>query len=228
MRLTMKNITTFAISLFLLFQLTISAQDFDNLANAVYEKDINKINELLDNGADINATPTDYPSSVIFIACSYAGYEEVVSTLIKRGADVNFIGNDGKTPLILAAGNSLQTTQLLLDNGANVKAKGDDGMNAFIQATLGILSGKVTTEVLGLLKSKGANVNSSLSGKNASGWSALLFATVNGDKDLVEYLVLNGANVNHTSDEGQTALALARLEKYEEIVRLLKKHGALD
>ena len=68
MRLTMKDITTFTISLFLLFQLTISAQDFDNLANAVYEKDINKINELLDAGADINATPEDYPSSVIFIA----------------------------------------------------------------------------------------------------------------------------------------------------------------
>ena len=51
----MKNKTTFVISLLLLFQLTISAQDFDNMANAVYEKDINKINELLDGGADINA-----------------------------------------------------------------------------------------------------------------------------------------------------------------------------
>jgi len=224
----MKNITTLLISLLLLFQLTISAQDFDNLANAVYEKNILRINELIDNGADINATPEDYPSSVIFIACSYTGYEEIVSLLISRGADVNFKGNDGKTPLILAAGNSMQTTQLLLDNGANVNAKGDDGMNAFIQATLGVLSGKVTTEALGLLKSKGAKVNSSLAGKSASGWSALLFATVNGDKELVEYLILNGANVNHTSDEGQTALALARQEKYEEIVRLLKKHGALD
>ncbi|NNG26051.1 MAG: ankyrin repeat domain-containing protein, partial [Ignavibacteriaceae bacterium] len=67
-----------------------------------------------------------------------------------------------------------------------------------------------------------------LSGGYASGWTALLFATVNGDRNLVEYLILNGANVNHSSDEGQTALALARQEKYEDIVRLLRKHGALD
>ena len=218
----------FLVILFFSFSYFSAAQDFDNLANAVYEKNIDKINELLDGGADINATPEDYPSSVIFIACSYTGYEEIVSLLISRGADVNFKGKDGRTPLMWAAGNSLQTAQLLIDSGADVKAKGDDGMNAFIQATFGILSGKVTTEVLGLLKSKGANVNSSLAGKSASGWSALLFATVNGDKDLVEYLILNGANVNHTSDEGQTALALAKQEKYEAIVRLLKKHGALD
>jgi ankyrin repeat protein len=224
----MKNITTLFILLPLLFQLTISAQDFDKLADAVYNKDIVKINELLDGGTEINSTPEDYSSTVLFIACSFEGYEEIVSLLISRGADVNFKGKDGRTPLMWAAGNSLQTTQLLIDSGANVKAKGDDGMNAFIQATFGILSGKVTTEVLGLLKSKGAKVNSSLSGKSASGWSALLFATVNGDKDLVEYLIHNGANVNHTSDEGQTALALAKQEKYEEIVRLLKKHGALD
>jgi len=214
--------------LFFTFSYFSTAQDYDNLANAVYNKDIDKINELLDGGADINATPEGYPSTVLFIASSFEGYEEIVSLLISRGADVNFKGKDGRTPLMWAAGNSLQTTQLLIDNGADVKAKGDDGMNAFIQATFGILSGKVTTEVLGLLKSKGANVNSSLAGKSASGWSTLLFATVNGDKDLVEYLILNGANVNHTSDEGQTALALARQEKYEEIVRLLKKHGALD
>jgi len=224
----MKNKIVFSILLALIFQLTLTAQDFDLLANAVYNKDMIKINELLGAGVYINATPEDYSSTVLFIACSYRGYEEIVSLLISSGADVNFKGKDGKTPVMWAAGNSLLTTQLLVENGADVKAKADDGMNAFIQAVLGVLSGKVSTEMLAYLKSNGANVNSTLSSGYASGWTALLFATVNGDKDLVEYLILNGANVNHTSDEGQTALALARQEKYEEIIRLLKKHGALD
>jgi ankyrin repeat protein len=224
----MKNLTAFVILLILVFQLTISAQDFDLLASAVYKKDMIKINELLGSGVDINTTPEDFSSTVLFIACSYKGYEEIVSLLIASGADVNFKGKDGKTPVIWAAGNSLLSTQLLVENGADVKAKADDGMTAFIQAVLGVLSGKVSTEMLAYLKSNGANVNSTLSSGYAAGWTALLFATVNGDKDLVEYLILNGANVNHTSDEGQTALALARQEKYEEIIRLLKKHGALD
>ncbi len=224
----MKINTICVLLMLFLFATQSFAQDFDLLANAVYNKDMIKINELLGAGVDINATPEDYSSTVLFIACSYRGYEEIVSLLISSGADVNFKGKDGKTPVMWAAGNSLLTTQLLVENGADVKAKADDGLNAFIQAVLGNLSGKVSTEMLAYLKSNGANVNSTLSGGYAAGWTALLFATVNGDKDLVEYLILNGANVNHTSDEGQTALALARQEKYEEIVRLLKKHGALD
>jgi ankyrin repeat protein len=79
-----------------------------------------------------------------------------------------------------------------------------------------------------LLLENGADVNSALISKNAAGWTALHFAVVNGDYDLVKYLLSNGANVNHTSDEGSTALSLARQEKYKEIISLLKNKGALD
>jgi hypothetical protein len=79
-----------------------------------------------------------------------------------------------------------------------------------------------------LLLENGADVNSALISKNASGWTALLFAAVNGDIQLSEYLISKGANVNHTSDEGSTALSLAKQEKYKDLVSLLKDHGALD
>jgi len=204
------------------------SQDFDKLANAVVNKDLNALDSLLNAGIDINVTEEDKGATVLLIASSFKDYKDVVSLLISRGADVNFKGKDGKTPLIWAAGNSFETTKILLDNGADVKAKGDDGMNAFIQSTFGILSKKVTTDVLTLLLENGADVNSALNSRDAAGWTALLFATVNGDIELVEYLILHGANVNHTSDEGSTALSLARQEKYETLVNLLKEHGALD
>ena len=206
----------------------IYSQDFDKLANAVVNKDLNKLDSLLNAGIDINVTEEDRGATVLLIACSFKDYENVVSILISRGADVNFKGKDGRTPLMWAAGNSLETTKILLDNGADVKAKGDDGMNAFIQSTFGILSKKVSTDVMDLLLENGADVNSALSGKDAAGWTALLFAAVSGDIELAEYLISKGANVNHTSNEGSTALSLARQEKYEAMVSLLKKHGALD
>ena len=204
------------------------SQDFDNLANAVVNKDLNMLDSLLDTGIDINITEEDRGATVLLIACSFKDYDNVVSILISRGANVNFKGKDGRTPLMWASGNSLETTMVLLDNGADVKAKGDDGMTAFIQSTFGILSKKVSTEVMDLLLEKGADVNSALISKSAAGWTALHFSVVNGDYDLAKYLLSHGANINHTSDEGSTALSLARQEKYKEIISLLKEHGALD
>jgi serine/threonine-protein phosphatase 6 regulatory ankyrin repeat subunit B len=204
------------------------AQEFDELSKAVSEKDIDRITELLDEGINVDVQPEDTPVTVLIIACSYPGYEDMVSLLISKEADVNFRGKGGKTPLMWAAGNSYKSTKLLLENSADVKAKADDGMTAFIQATLGVQSKRISTDVMDLLLDNGADVNATITGKDVSGWTALLFATVNGDEELVEYLLRQGAFVNHTSDEGQSALALARQEKYESLIQLLKKHGALD
>jgi len=74
-----------------------------------------------------------------------------------------------------------------------------------------------------LLLENGADVNSALISKSAAGWTALHFAAINGDTELAEYLILQGANINHTSDGGSTALSLAKQEKYEALVSLLKK-----
>ena len=221
----MKKLTIF----FLLILCSISySQDFDKLANAVVDKDLITLDSLLQTGIDVNITEEDRGATVLLIASSFKDYEDVVSFLISRGADINFRGKDGRTPLIWAAGNSLESSKMLLENGADINAKGNDGMNAFIQSTFGILSKKVSTDVMDLLLENGADVNSALLSKNAAGWTALHFASINGDTELVEYLILQGAKVNHTSDEGSTALSLAKQEKYEALVSLLKKHGALD
>ena len=224
----MKKYYIFTIVFTILFHLPQLAQGFDELSKAVSERDIDKIIELLDTGINVDVQPEDSRITVLILACSYPGYEDVISLLISRDADVNFKGKGGKTALMWAASNSYESTNLLLESDADVNAKAEDGMTAFIQAAFGVQSKKITTEVLDLLLEYGADVNAALTGKDVSGWTALLFATLNEDNELVDYLIRQGAFVNHTSDEGQSALSLARQEKYQSLIQLLKKHGALD
>jgi hypothetical protein len=67
----------------------------------------------------------------------------------------------------------------------------------------------------------GANVNA----QDEHGWTALMFAVLRSDVDLVRLLLQHGADVNLKTNEGNTALTEAYGEPLE-MFRLLLDHGA--
>ncbi len=223
----MKFITNF-IYIFLIIPSVIFAQPFDQLTKAVMNKDTATVNQLLAGGIDVNVREKNSNATVLMVASSYEGYADMIELLILRGADVNAQSNDGKTALMWAADNAPDAVEMLLNHRANVKLKMNDGMTAFLQAIFGNLSGKVSTTVCDLLLKKGANVNAELTSPSAMGWTALHFASVNGDVELVKYLIRKGANVNHKSAEGSSALYLAKQNGYQHVVKILRKAGALE
>ena len=89
------------------------------------------------------------------------------------------------------------------------------------------------SEVKRLIES-GANVNTKtfkirppgVKGRSTYGRTALLIASREKHKDIVEYLIKNGADVNAKSDRGDTALMFASLVGEKEIVELLINNGA--
>jgi ankyrin repeat protein len=201
-------------------------QQFNQFADAVIEKDTAKINHLLQSGVDINIQHQQTGTTVLMIASSYYYYDGMVEFLIKNGADVNLKDNEGKTALLWAASNSLPNAKLLVASEAEINEAADDGMTPFLQASLGISSGKVPIEVCELLRENGANINASLTKKSVIGWTALHYAVINGDIGLVSYLTKHGANVNKASADGLTPLYLAGLNENHEIIKLLKNAGA--
>jgi len=221
----MDSIKIFIICLLISFE-TLFPQQFNSLADAVIEKDTAKISQLLQSGMDINTQHKTTGTTVLMIASSYYYYNDIVSFLIRKGAKLNLQDNDGKTALLWAASNSLPNAEILVANGADVNFAAIDGMTPFLQATLGVSSGKVTIEMCDLLRKKGANINAALTKQSAVGWTALHYAAINGDVELVKYLIKYGANVNQTTGEGSTPLYLAQLGNHEEIVKLLKSAGA--
>jgi uncharacterized protein len=203
-------------------------QQFNQLADAVIEKDTAKIEQLLQSGVDINTQHPTSGTTVLMIASSYYYYDDMVDFLIRKGANVNLKDSEGKTALLWASSNSLENAKILVSNGAKVNEAANDGMTPFLQATLGVSSGKVTMEMCDLLRKNGANINAALQRKSAMGWTALHYAAINGDVELVKYLIKYGSNVNKATADGSTPLYLAQLGKHEEIIKLLKNSGAKE
>ena len=225
-----KNVISMKIILLMftvLFGLTNTLpQQFNQLAGGVIEKDTVKIEQLLQSGIDINTQDKGSGTTVLMIASSYYYYDDMVLFLMNKDADVNLTDNNGKTALLWAASNSFPNAKILVDNGADVNIAANDGMTPFLQATLGVSSGKVTLEMCDLLRKKGADINASLTKNSAMGWNALHYAVINSDVELVNYLIKYGANVNRATADGSTPLYLAEIAKQEDIIKILKNAGA--
>jgi ankyrin repeat protein len=204
------------------------AQEFDLLADKVIKKDFQGLDALISQGININVQQKDGGATVLMVASSYYGYDDCVEFLISRGSDVNLKDKNGKTALIWAASNSFENAKVLISNGANINESANDGMTPFLQAAFGVISGKVPITLCELLLENGADVNSALTGKNAAGWTALHYASADGNTEFVKYLIKNGADINKATAEGSTALFLAKMGNYTELVDILKKAGAKD
>ena len=111
---------------------------------------------------------------------------QMVSTLIKGGANVNGAMPDGITPLMLACNENAnpEIVKVLLDNGADVNAKNKTGITA-----LGIaLINNVTPEIVNMLLQHGADANAEIQ----EGWTLLMSATAQGKQELMRGLVAQG------------------------------------
>jgi len=167
----------------------------------------------------IYLNPNNYTVCTALMAASFNGHTEVVSLLLKAGADVNAKNNDGETALMLASAfGHTEIVSLLLKAEADVNAKDKQGWTALMDASC---SGH--TEVVSLLLKAGADVNA----KPNYGETALMLASDFGHTEVVSLLLLKaGADVNAKDNYGETALMQASFFGYTEIVSLLLGAGA--
>jgi hypothetical protein len=148
---------------------------------------------------------------------SSRGDRDTVQRLLAQGVVVNEGDRDyGETPLMMAAfyGHP-EVVEVLIAAGADVYAKClKHGQTALMKASDG--------RSAELLIAKGAWIDATA----LNGGTALIFATLNGHKDVAALLIAKGANVNAKADEGSTALMLASVRGYKDLVELLLANGA--
>lgn len=108
------------------------------LHDAVYERNMKEVYDLIDKGCNINAAASKGETALHIICETDKCNEEseFISLLIKNGANVNAKDIYGHTPLHHLASRTvysvdLTKAQILIDNGADINAKDNLGRMPF-------------------------------------------------------------------------------------------------
>jgi cytohesin len=199
---------------------------------AAFFGDLDEVKSYLAAGGDINAQD---PSLLTLLNCATGGgHAAVARFLINKGANINLQGHHGWTPLHWAAVRGYtEIVRILLDKGADITSRDMLGLTPLYWAAHG---GR--RDIVEMLLAKGADVNAKSGfffegGKNQSeGHLIPLHAACKfGHSAVVEVLIANGSDVNAKTKNGETPMSLAkegRFRDYEQVIELLRKHGAKE
>lgn len=193
---------------------------------AAHNGDFEICKYLVENGADVNSMGGKNLATPL-LGAIVPGNVEIANFLIDHGADVNQYNRQGYSPLIAAIAAQkfdLAFISKLIDAGADVNActNGSTGNNL-----TPLIAAVNKLEFVKLLLKNGANVNQ----QTPYGMTALMYASMVGNVDIVNYLIDKGANIflsgNVNGDEW-SALSCAAGAGKVEIVKILIKNGALN
>ena len=169
--------------------LTVSASEFVIEANnAIDNNDLNELKRLL--SIDSTVINKKYRGdTAIMKASRRCDGSNVVAFLLEKGANINdteIRDTIDQTPIIVAAqGGCKDIVEMLLQAGANIEHRNDQGENALISAAQ-----EGHKEIVKMLLDAGANINQ----ENADGETALdLAIRLKQKKELLDLLLEHGA-----------------------------------
>ena len=146
---------------------------------------------------------------------------DVVQMLIDAGADIDMLDNDGRSPLLSACNSgALDVVKILVRAGAGVRARDNQGDTCLTLSTLVACSGHTDT-VRYLVGLPDFDVN------DGGGYhSALHYAVMSYNADVVQMLIDAGADIDTLDNEGCSPLHSACNSGALDAVKILIRAGA--
>jgi ankyrin repeat protein len=154
------------------------------LHGAAYAGQIDLVEQLLNQGAEVNARWGQEGKTPLHLAAESPKEERirVAKLLLERGADINAMDEAGWTPLTTAVLTPhLDMVKLLIERGANVNAKAKQGWTA-LHSAVGYSEAHI--EAVRLLLNAGAKINQ----KSIDGWTPLTRARRDGRTEILTIL----------------------------------------
>ena len=187
------------------------------LADAAEKMERSKVRALLKQRVDVNTPQADGMTALHW--ATYQDDVELVTLLVRAGANVKAANRYGVTPLSLACTNGDGAmVEMLLKAGADPNAALPGGETPLMTAAR---TGAVAS--VKALVSSGANVDSK---EERRGQTALMWAAAEGHADVVQALIDADADFATRVPSGFTPLLFAVREGRIDVLRVLLKAGA--
>jgi ankyrin repeat protein len=186
------------------------------LADAVENQQRDRIDALLQSGANVNAAQVDGMTALHWAV--WRDNVELARRLVEMGADVNAANRYDVRPLSLACANGdAELVELLLKTGAGANTTLPGGETPLMTAAR---TGRLGA-VQALLDHK-AGVNAT----DRKGQTAIMWAAAEGHADVVRILIESGADFRAPLKSGFTPLMFAVREGRQKVVQVLLAAGA--
>ena len=200
-------------------------------------------------GSKFNNSNDKSPVDLTLLEKSAENSAKIMQMIIDK-VDKKLINDslEGKTPLIIAVGNSyIDTAKILIENGANINAVDIEGWSALSYAVnngdieiaklllenkakikdellIAIKSPIVESriDIMKLLIDNKANINYT----DENGFTPLNITIESGDMELTKFLITNGANVNSLMQDGVSLIGYAIAQNNMDLLQILIENGA--
>lgn len=221
----------------------LSAGSFNEFYYELYYKnDVEGMKQFVQKLEDPDAMKDTIGSTILMYVCRKPGLEEIFDLLIQKGADVNAKNAYWQTPIYFATENSVYYTKKLLEKGAKLDIIDYSGLSPLFYTIMGqLMAGKLNFEIIDLLLEYGADINTQITppeswkrpegssmtmhfDEETQGATPLIFAVAAKNKEMVEYLLKQGADPNIKTKKGETALSIAEKQGLDEIAEVIKKY----
>jgi hypothetical protein len=190
-----------------------SSEAIPPLVQAIWSQDIEKVKQLLADGADPDVKTASGGNRPAWVWAITARDQRATELLLSQLTTVN----RAEALLVAANRNDLPLAQTLFAKGMPVDARAIDGATALLVAAA---SGHVDT--LRLLLERGASVNLADDHRD----TALMAAVRAGSLESVKLLLTAGAEANVTDQAGRTALTWATRSRRPDVIAALRASGA--